>query len=39
MLENLIYFDFNFNNNINNYVSINIQGGLGNQNKLIYKYI
>jgi|TARA_Y100000389_G_scaffold177169_1_gene189208 hypothetical protein len=31
MLENLIYFDFNFNNNINNYVSIIIQGGLGNQ--------
>ena len=31
MLENLIYFDFNFNNNINNYISIIIQGGLGNQ--------
>tara|TARA_B110001450_G_scaffold242940_1_gene253747 strand:+ start:6611 stop:7540 length:930 start_codon:yes stop_codon:yes gene_type:complete len=31
MFNNLIFFDFNFNNNISNYVSIIIQGGLGNQ--------
>jgi len=29
--NNLIYFDFNFNNKINKYVSIILQGGLGNQ--------
>ena len=28
---NLIYFDFNFDKNFNNYISIIIQGGLGNQ--------
>jgi hypothetical protein len=31
MFNNLIYFDFNFNNDISEFVSIIIQGGLGNQ--------
>ena len=31
MFNNLIFFDFNFNNDISNYVSVIIQGGLGNQ--------